>query len=275
MKKIFIAILAVSMAFSMVSCTSNAEKTQEAVLGTTDVVAMEDLEAVGTVEPVGFQLDMPQVGEEVAIITTNQGVIKMRFFPEIAPKTVYNFKKHAIDGYYDGVTFHRVIEDFMIQGGDPEGTGAGGESVWGTAFEDEFSDKLLNIPGSVAMANSGANTNGSQFFINTNTTAPDWATYETYFGYYEEDEESFLAQIPSGTVDMSKVSEDLKTFYSEQGGNIFLDGGLNVIHYGHTVFAQVYEGYDIVVGISEVDTDGSDKPVEPVIIESIEIVAYE
>jgi len=105
--------------------------------------------------------------ETVAIIHTNHGDITLRFFPEAAPKTVENFTGLAKKGYYDGVIFHRIIDGFMIQGGDPEGTGRGGESVWGGSFEDEFSDTAKNNIGSISMANSGPATNGSQFFINT------------------------------------------------------------------------------------------------------------
>ena len=115
----------------------------------------------------GYQLEQPEEGEEIAIVTMESGeVIKLRFFPDEAPKAVYNFKLHALEGYYDGLTFHRIMEGFMIQGGDPSGDGTGGESVWGQDFADEFNKNLLNIDGAVAMANAGADTNGSQFFIN-------------------------------------------------------------------------------------------------------------
>lgn len=108
----------------------------------------------------------PQSGDTIAIMDTNMGTIKIRLFAELAPKTVENFTTLAKKDYYNGIIFHRVIDGFMIQGGDPTGTGRGGESAWGVPFEDEFSTKLSNIPGSLAMANSGKNTNGSQFFIN-------------------------------------------------------------------------------------------------------------
>src|SRR5699024_10763515 len=111
------------------------------------------------------QLKHPVKGEEIGIITTNLGTIKVKFFPEVAPKAVENFKTHAKNGYYNGVVFHRIIPDFMIQGGDPQGTGMGGESIWGTPFEDEFDINYRNFKGSLSMANAGPNTNGSQFFI--------------------------------------------------------------------------------------------------------------
>ncbi|MCC5834884.1 MAG: peptidylprolyl isomerase [Opitutales bacterium] len=106
-----------------------------------------------------------------AVFETNQGQIKFRLFPESAPKTVENFRGLIEKGYYNGIIFHRVIEDFMIQGGDPTGTGRGGESLWGRPFEDEFDSKLgFNKKGLLAMANAGPHTNGSQFFITTALT---------------------------------------------------------------------------------------------------------
>ena len=113
----------------------------------------------------------PQLSTEVAsnealvIMHTSMGHLKIKLFPELAPKTVENFLTHAENSYYDGIIFHRVIQDFMIQGGDPTGTGMGGESIYGEEFEDEFSMNLFNLYGALSMANAGPNTNGSQFFI--------------------------------------------------------------------------------------------------------------
>ena len=129
------------------------------------------------------QLALPVAGDLVAIMHTNMGDISIRLFPEFAPKTVENFTTHAKNGYYDGLTFHRVIKDFMIQGGDPDGTGAGGKSIWGDSFEDEFDKKLLNIRGSLAMANSGPATNGSQFFINQGGPSATAEELKTQFDY--------------------------------------------------------------------------------------------
>ncbi len=112
------------------------------------------------------QTALPEKGEDIVVMETNKGTIKIRLFPEQAPKTVENFVGLAEKGYYDGLTFHRVIPNFMIQGGDPAGNGTGGESLWGGTFEDEISMDLSNLPGALAMANSGKDTNGSQFFIN-------------------------------------------------------------------------------------------------------------
>jgi peptidyl-prolyl cis-trans isomerase B (cyclophilin B) len=113
-----------------------------------------------------------------ATMHTNHGVIEVELFDEDAPKTVENFRKLADDGYYDGVIFHRVIKDFMIQGGDPTGTGTGGP---GYTFEDEFNDHKVER-GALAMANAGPNTNGSQFFIVTTDAAPWLDGKHTVFG---------------------------------------------------------------------------------------------
>jgi len=119
----------------------------------------------------------------IAVLETNQGTIQIELRADLAPKAVENFITHSKNGYYNGLIFHRVIKNFMLQGGDPTGTGRGGESIWGKKFEDEFSPKaLFDKPGILAMANSGPNTNGSQFFI---TTVPTyWLNgRHTIFGY--------------------------------------------------------------------------------------------
>ena len=114
------------------------------------------------------QLSLDEVKGPKAVIETTMGTITAQLFPKYAPKTVENFVKLAEKNYYDNVIFHRVIPDFMIQGGDPTGTGRGGESIYGHPFEDEFSEELFNFTGALSMANAGPNTNGSQFFIVTN-----------------------------------------------------------------------------------------------------------
>ena len=121
-------------------------------------------------------------GEQKVVLETNQGNIVVKLFKDVAPKAVENFTGLVKKGYYNGIIFHRVIKDFMIQGGDPTGSGMGGESIWAKAFEDEFSSGVkFDRKGLLAMANSGPNTNGSQFFI---TTAPTpWLNMKhTIFG---------------------------------------------------------------------------------------------
>jgi peptidylprolyl isomerase len=113
---------------------------------------------------------MEQSKNPVVKIETTEGSFEVTLFPQVAPKTCENFLTHAKNHYYDGIVFHRIIPQFMVQGGDPRGNGTGGESIWGKPFEDECkNDVKFDKPGYLAMANSGPNTNGSQFFI---TTAP-------------------------------------------------------------------------------------------------------
>ena len=204
------------------------------------------LEGFGMVEK---ELHFPQVDIEtvegpIAIIKTNHGDLRIKLFPEHAPKTVANFVALSKDGYYDGVIFHRIIKDFMIQGGDPTGTGMGGESIYGDSFEDEFSEELYNIRGALSMANAGPNTNGSQFFIVQNQHLP-YSKKEIARGGWPEP----IAEI-----------------YAEQGGTPHLDRR-------HTVFGQLVdaESFAVLDAIAAVETGAMDKPVEDVVIETIEI----
>ena len=193
------------------------------------------------------QTQAPASGEEVAVIKTSKGDIFVRLFPEHAPKAVENFKTHAKNGYYDGLIFHRVINDFMIQGGDPTGSGMGGESIWGKSFEDEFTPELHNLRGALSMANAGPNTNGSQFFIVQAKQVSD-------------DMLDQLETAPEELFPTECVRE-----YEALGGTQWLD-------YKHTVFGQVYDGMDVVDDIAGVKVDFfQNKPVEDVVIETIEI----
>ena len=235
------------------------------------------------------QLDLPEVGEEIAVLRTNYGDIFIRLFPNEAPKTVENFKTHIKNGYYDGLTFHRVIDDFMIQGGDPNGNGTGGTSIWGGKFEDEFSPKRLNLRGSLAMANSGPNTNGSQFFINTagvNAESTQWADiqsrcdsmYEQVMNAAGDDEalqQAYFQQYYTAFLDPSLMTDADKKLYETYGGNNYLDGAFNKVGRGHTVFGQVIKGMDVVDEISKVSTNAeTNKPVKDVVIEKAEIIIY-
>lgn len=189
------------------------------------------------------QLDLENVKGPKAIIDTSQGQIIIQLFEQQAPKTVENFVGLAKKGYYDGTIFHRVISDFMIQGGDPNGDGTGGESIWCGNFEDEFSDELFNIRGALSMANAGPNTNGSQFFIVQNKNMPK--------RYIREME-------PAGY-----PKEIIKRY--KQGGTPWLDQK-------HTVFGQVIEGMDVVDKIAKVPRNKlNDKPKEDVIINKVTI----
>lgn len=196
------------------------------------------------------QLIEPRDGDKVAIIKTNFGVIRIRLFPEIAPKAVENFIGHAEAGYYNELNFHRVMNDFMIQGGDPNGTGMGGKSIWGRPFEDEFNHDYHNYRGALSMANSGPNTNGSQFFI---VQKPDI-------------EASYIEKMRQAGEENGYSEEVIKT-YADLGGTPWLD-------YRHTVFGQVFEGMDVVDRIARIEVDTANMPIEPVGIETIEIIEH-
>ncbi len=123
-------------------------------------------------ENITVKTDDKKSKDIIVVLETNQGDIELKMFPEVAPLAVENFVTHAKDGYYDGLIFHRVIKDFMIQGGDPTGTGRGGESIWKKEFVNEHKANIVfDRPFLLAMANHGPNTNGSQFFITTETTS--------------------------------------------------------------------------------------------------------
>lgn len=197
-----------------------------------------------------LQFTSPQTGDTVAVIDTNMGTIRAVLFPTIAPRAVENFVTHAQDGYYDGVTFHRVVKDFVIQGGDPTGTGMGGESIWGDPFADEFSDALHNYTGALSMANSGENTNGSQFFI---VATPA---------------DSVSAKL-AGQMEEAGWRSEVISAYQQAGGAPYLD-------HKHTVFGQVYSGMDVVEKIAGVDVEGeNDKPKKDVVINSVTISTYD
>ena len=192
------------------------------------------------------QTRAPQQGDTVATMKTTLGDIKILLFPDSAPKAVENFVTHAKNGYYNGIIFHRVIPDFMIQGGDPTGTGRGGESIWGRSFEDEFSVDYHNIRGALSMANAGPGTNGSQFFI----------------VQAKEVSEDMISQLEQ-LADRGFPSECVEN-YKALGGTPWLD-------YRHTVFGQVVDGMDTVDKIAGVETVPGDKPATDVSIIGIEI----
>ena len=195
-----------------------------------------------------IQLSAPQKGDTLAVMHTNMGDIKIKLFPEKAPKTVENFVTHSKNGYYNGLKFHRVINDFMIQGGDPRGNGTGGESIWGGSFSDEFDPELHNLRGALSMANSGPDTNGSQFFIVQAREVPA----------------NMLEQMRD--LEDNGFPADITAAYEALGGTPWLD-------FHHTVFGQVTEGMDVVDAIAAVETV-NDVPRSDVIIESIEVTEF-
>ncbi|HCH28200.1 MAG TPA: peptidylprolyl isomerase [Ruminococcaceae bacterium] len=193
-----------------------------------------------------LQLEPPKEGDIIAIMHTDMGDIKIKLFPDKAPKAVENFVTHSKNNYYNGLIFHRVINDFMIQGGDPTGTGMGGESIWGEEFEDEFVPELHNLYGALSMANAGPCTNGSQFFIVQAKSVP---------ANMIEQMRELPDHFPPETVEA----------YEKFGGTPWLD-------FRHTVFGQVIDGMEVVEKIAAVEVGSNDKPVEDVIINNIEIV---
>lgn len=135
--------------------------------------AQEQNQTVGTTESnVTAEVNATQKAEQtIVVLETNQGTIEVKMFPKVAPLAVENFTTHVQNGYYNGLIFHRVIKNFMIQGGDPTGTGTGGESIWNKEFVNEYAPNVIfDRPFLLAMANHGPNTNGSQFFITTQVT---------------------------------------------------------------------------------------------------------
>lgn len=257
LKKFFMLIIMLMIIISLTGCGNN-NKEENKVGNTTSNTSSNTTKKENTTEQVPVekmnfleaakkQVAAPQKGETVAIIhVKNYGDIKVKFFKDIAPKAVENFITHSKNGYYNGITFHRVINDFMIQGGDPTATGAGGESIWKKDFEDEFSYDLVPYRGALCMANAGSNTNGSQFFIEQ--ASYDEATYKMLKQY----------QYP----------DNLLEAYKQYGGSMHL-------FFAHTVFGQVIEGMDVVDKIAKTEVDSkTSKPVNDVVIESIEIVEY-
>ena len=137
---------------------------------------------MGLVVLLGLNLTVASAKAPVVVLETNIGKIELKLYPKVAPLAVENFTTHVKNGYYNGLIFHRIIKDFMIQGGDPKGTGTGGKSIWGKPFKDEFaSNVVFDKPYLLAMANSGPKTNGSQFFI-TLVPTPHLNGKHTIFG---------------------------------------------------------------------------------------------
>ncbi|MFV0560775.1 MAG: peptidylprolyl isomerase [Enterococcus sp.] len=240
-------ILGISLvaALGIAGCANTSEDTDTSTSSSTSSSASVPSSSSSSVDL--NALELPQLDTTVAEnedsveLVTSLGSIKIKLFPDIAPKAVENFMTHAKEGYYDGLTFHRVINDFMIQGGDPDGDGTGGESIWGEGFAVEPSNQLYNIRGALSMARStDPNSNGSQFFIVQN-----------------KDDQS------------SSLSEDV---YPEKIIDAYKDGGYPSLDGQYTVFGQVIDGMDVVDKIAAVDTDSSDKPTEDVTIDKINIL---
>jgi len=267
-----IAILLSLLTFSLYGCTTpsaNANKgsdTSDNVEQTSSVTVSEneisesdsDTEQTRTiadnVEILNFT--QPEIGEEIVVISVKDyGDIKIKLFEDECPKGVENFKRLISEkNYYDDVIFHRVIEGFVIQAGDPTGTGSGGESIWGEGFEREFNDGLRHFAGAVAYATNSVDfLNKSQFYIVCQNTGDEFNT-----SYFNMIEDSYGVSFPN----------NIRETYQEYGGTPFLDGS-------YEVFGQVFEGMDIVLEIAKAETDDSDKPYDDIIIESATIQEYD
>lgn len=212
---------------------NKAEEVEENFVPTSDVEMVQ-------FEPTGNEVNV--------VMETNYGTIEFMLFPNQAPKAVENFVTHAEEGYYDGLTFHRVIDDFMIQGGDPNGNGTGGESIWGEPFENEISDQMYHFRGAICYANSGPDSNESQFYI-------------VQAGPEVLEEQGYTVE---QLVEMG-YPQNVAEKYMEIGGTPSLDGD-------YTVFGMVTSGMEVVDEIASVETDRKDMPTTPVIIESVTVV---
>ena len=241
-KKIMIgASLALSIGLFAACGTDNSTKeTKESTAKTTE--SSVDLN----------KLALPQLNDQVTDneylveMDTTKGSIKIKLFPEQAPKAVENFVTHAKEGYYKDTSFHRVVKDFMIQGGDPKGDGTGGESIWKKGFKTEDSNQLYNIRGALSMARAASrSSNGSQFFIVTNN---------------------------------KDVSDGLPIqYYPEKIIERYKNGGAPQLDGVYTVFGQVTEGMDVVdqIAAGEVKDNGSGEestPTDPVKVTEIKIL---
>lgn len=197
------------------------------------------------------QLSAPAEGALIATVSTTKGDFSLVLFPDLAPMAVENFVGLAQRGYYDGLPFHRVIEGFLVQTGDAEGTGSGGDTIWnGNAYPNEISDRLHHYAGAVAMAHAQGDTAGnrSQFYIVQ--SAPDSV-------------DGALAK----TLEDAGVREQVVAAYRAVGGAPYLDN-LN------TVFGQVYEGMEVVDAIAAVECGENDRPLEEILVNSITVGTY-
>ncbi len=225
-KKILIGTL-ITLTLLATACTNAPGEETENLIKDTDTEVTENNNlTTNNMETAKVETEMqvePQTGNTIAVMKTNMGEMKILLYTDLAPETTTNFIEHVESGRYEGVIFHRVIEDFMIQTGDFENmNGTGGHSYKGpgTYLEDEFGEGLTHLKGALSMANAGPNTGGSQFFI-----------------------------------------------VQSAAGTDFLDGK-------HAIFGIVYEGLGVVDEIADVEIGLADRPVEDVIIESIEILTY-
>lgn len=246
LKKIFACSILFASSLLISACGSGSDNEEEASSSSSQQTSTSSSVDLSKVDLPQLETEV-QANEAAVEMVTSKGTIKIKLFPEYAPKAVENFMTHAHDGYYNGMKFHRIIKDFMIQSGDPNGDGTGGESIWGEAFEMELNKNLYNLRGALAMArSSNPVSQGSQFYIVQNG----------------ED----MSQTLSKDDYPEKIIEAYKS-----GGAPHLDGN-------YTVFGQVYEGMDVVDAIADVEVKASEEggeastPTEDITIESVKVI---
>jgi len=214
------------------------------------------------------------------------GTIEMVLYPDAAPKAVENFLGLCEKGYYDGLKFHRVIDNFMIQGGSPDGMGYGGESIWGGKFDDEISTNLHHFRGALAMANSGINSNGSQFYI---VQSPDTTAASPYFRYNQINQkiQRYVSDVgglqdldEAGNKELTKLLNDYLSSEETDEEKVLNDkitkayeklGGTFSLDYQYTVLGQVTSGMDVVDAIAKVEKNDRDCPNEDILIISTKV----
>ncbi len=226
--------LILAFIFLFTSCSANTESEERNYIeGSTEM-----------------QLALPVEGETIAVIETDLGSISIRLFANDAPMAVENFIGLANSGYFNGITFHRIVKDFVIQSGDATGTGTGGSTIWNNqAYPLEISDNLHHYTGALGIAHSGSGTdNTSQFYI---VQTPS----------------NNISNSQSVSLKDSGMREEVAEIYRQIGGTPHLDNM-------HTVFAQVFDGMDVVDAIAQVEVDENGQPLEPVKITSVTITTY-
>jgi cyclophilin family peptidyl-prolyl cis-trans isomerase len=248
--RIFAVVCALALTLAGCKGDSTTDTREGEVTTLSPVVTTDDVEIKN--------FEMPKPGEKIAVITVKDyGTIKIKLFADVAAKGTENFIGLADMGYYDELIFHRVIENFVIQGGDPRGDGTGGNSIWGGSFDGGIPEGLFHFSGAVCYANSGStDTDKSQFYI-----------VDTAVGY------NYCGADAAGNVNTDIdnsgliMPKNVLAKYKETGGTPMLDGR-------YTVFGQVFEGMDVVRAIGSVETGENDKPLKQVVMENVEIVEY-
>lgn len=256
-RRVFWIFIAAALSGSISGCSRGVDVKDEVTAPYYRKEEMLPEEAMGKEPDIDddYQVSLPQKGEMIAVIhVRDYGDIKLKLFPQDSPKAVENFIRLAQVGYYDGVLFHRVVQDFMIQSGDLAYTEADSDSILIETFENEYSDILCPIRGALCMARKRAlDTNESQFFI-----------------------------VQAGEVsesDLNRLNKD-GVLFSEFMQKKFLKygGAPHLAVYHHTTFGQVYEGMDIVdkiAAVEVVDKGVYDRPAQDIVVESIEILDYQ